>query len=70
MPRSAQRKPQPHSKRHYASIVDAADYLGCEHKLVRKMISAGKITGYRIPGSRLIRVDLNELDEIMAGDAA
>lgn len=39
----------------FASITAAADYLACEHKLIRKMIAAGKITGYRLPGSKLIR---------------
>lgn len=48
-----------------ASITDAAEYLACEHKLIRKMIAAGKITGYRLPGSRLIRVDLSELDTLL-----
>ena len=27
------------------------------------MISRGDLTGYRLPGSRLIRIDLNELDD-------
>lgn len=53
--------------RRYASIADAADYLACEHKLVRRMISTGRLTGYRLPGSRLIRVDLDELDALMVG---
>ena len=29
------------------------------------MIAAGKITGYRLPGSKLIRVDLNEIDALL-----
>lgn len=49
----------------FASITAAADYLACEHKLIRKMIAAGKITGYRLPGSKLIRVDLNEIDALL-----
>mgnify|MGYP003383092873 CR=1 FL=1 len=48
--------------RRYASVADAADYLACEHKLIRKMIAGGLVTGHRLPGSRLIRVDLDELD--------
>ena len=51
--------------RRLASITAAADYLAVEHKLIRKMIAAGKITGYRLPGSNLIRVDLNEIDALL-----
>ncbi len=51
--------------RRLSSITDAADYLAVEHKLVRKMIASGKITGYRLPGSNLIRVDLNEIDALL-----
>lgn len=49
----------------FASIADAAEYLACEHKLIRKMIAAGQVTGYRLPGSKLIRIDLNELDALL-----
>lgn len=52
------------------SIADAAEYLACEHKLIRKMIATGALRGYRLPNSRLIRVDLNELDALLSGDAA
>ena len=55
--------------RRYASIADAADYVACEHKLIRKMIASGRLAGYRLPGSRLIRVDLDELDALMVGGA-
>lgn len=58
------------STHRFASIAEAADYLRCEHKFVRKAISRGTLRGYRFPGSRLIRVDLNELDALLAGDAA
>lgn len=58
------------SGRRYASIADAAEYIACEHKLIRKMISTGRLTGYRLPGSRLIRVDLDELDALMVGGDA
>lgn len=46
----------------YASIPEAAAYLSCDHKLVRRMIAGGHLTGYRMPGSPAIRVDLDELD--------
>lgn len=49
-------------RRSFVSIAEAAEYLACDHKLVRKMISSGDLEGFRLPGSRLIRVDLDELD--------
>lgn len=52
-----------HSGRHrFASILETAEYLGVNHKLVRKMLAEGRVYGYRLPGSKLIRIDLDELD--------
>lgn len=48
-----------------ATIPDAAAYLACEHKFVRALINRGTLRGYRLPGSRAIRVDLNELDALL-----
>lgn len=50
--------------RRWASLTLAADYLGVSEKTIRRMISDGTITGYRM-GRRLIRVDLDELDALM-----
>lgn len=55
--------------RRYASVTTAAEYAECEHKLIRKLITSGELKAYRL-GARAIRVDLNELDHLMAGDAA
>lgn len=49
------------TQRRYASVRDAAEYFGCSERTIRRSISAGTLTGYRI-GKRLLRVDLNELD--------
>lgn len=52
-------------KRHaWASLAQGADHLGVSEKTLRRMIAAGHITGYRM-GPRLLRVDLNELDDAM-----
>jgi excisionase family DNA binding protein len=48
--------------RRYASLSDAAEYLGVNEKTVRRRIADGTLTGYRL-GGRLLRVDLNELDQ-------
>jgi excisionase family DNA binding protein len=50
--------------RRYASLKEAADYLGVTGRTIRQWISEGRITGYRI-NARLVRVDLNELDAAM-----
>jgi excisionase family DNA binding protein len=53
--------------RRYARINDAAAYLDCNPITIRQMIADGKIRAYR-SGQRLVRVDLNELDAMMAGE--
>jgi excisionase family DNA binding protein len=50
--------------RRFASIVDAAEYVDVNPKTVRRWISTGRLTGYRV-GPRIIRVDLNELDAMV-----
>lgn len=61
--------------RHLASLAEAAEYAHCSTKTIRRRISEGALTGYRM-GPRLLRVDLNELDAMLrpiptaGGDAA
>jgi excisionase family DNA binding protein len=63
--------------RRLASIQDTADYLGTSTKTVRRYISAGRLTAYRM-GDRAVRVDLDQLDALLqpiptarpSGDAA
>jgi excisionase family DNA binding protein len=50
--------------RRYASIAEAAAYVGVAPKTIRRLIAAGRLTGYHL-GSRLIRIDLDQLDSIM-----
>lgn len=52
------------SRRRYGSIADAAEYIGVTPRTIRQMIADGRITGYR-NGPRLIRVDLNEIDDVV-----
>jgi excisionase family DNA binding protein len=54
--------------RRYAKIHDAAEYLAVSHITIRQMIRDGRIHAYR-SGTRLVRVDLNEIDALMAGDS-
>jgi excisionase family DNA binding protein len=55
------------AERRYAKVDDAADYAQVNPFTIRKMVSDGRIHGYRI-GKHLLRVDLNEIDAVMAGD--
>ena len=48
--------------RKYATLKQAAEYIGVTDRTIRQMIADGRITGYR-NGPRLIRVDLNEIDD-------
>lgn len=43
----------------------AADYLGVHERTIRNMISRGDITGYKVPGVRAVRIDLNELESMV-----
>jgi len=52
--------PNPREKR-LAPIGRAATYADCAPRTIRRMISRGELTGYRL-GPRMLRVDLNELD--------
>ncbi len=47
--------------RKWISQQQAAEYLGVTTRTIRQMIADGRLTGYR-SGSRLIRIDLDEID--------
>jgi len=51
-------------RRRYGKISEAAEYLGVTDRTIRQMIADGRLTGYR-SGTRLVRVDLNEIDAAM-----
>lgn len=44
-----------------ATLDAASAYAGCHPRTLRRMIAAGELTGYRVKGTKLIRVDLSEL---------
>jgi len=52
------------TRRHLASIADAAEYAAISTKTIRRRIACGDLTGYRV-GPRLIRIDLVELDAML-----
>lgn len=54
-------------KRNLVPLADAAEYYGVCTKTIRRRIAEGAVVAYRLPGaSRLIRVDLDELDAALA----
>lgn len=62
--RATRRHPDRSQGRRYASLQEAAVYMGVTDRTIRQWIAEGRITGYRI-NARLIRVDLNEVDSAM-----
>lgn len=52
------------TRRRYVKIAEAAEYLQVTTRTIRQMIADGRLTGYR-SGTRLVRIDLNELDHAM-----
>lgn len=57
-------KIRPSTDRRYVTIQYAGAYLGVTSGGVRKFISEGRLTGYRL-GKRAIRVDLREVEELL-----
>ena len=50
--------------RRLAPLPDAAKYIGVTDRTLRRWISDGLLTGYRL-GRKTVRVDLNEIDEAL-----
>jgi excisionase family DNA binding protein len=48
-----------------APISEGAARYAIHPKTLRRMIARGAITGYRLPGVRAVRVDLDELDTLV-----
>ena len=46
------------------NITQAAEYAGCSERTMRNLVAANKVPVYRL-GPKTIRVDLDELDELM-----
>jgi excisionase family DNA binding protein len=54
----------PRAPRRLVSLAEAAARVGCNSKTIRRRISDGSLTGFRL-GPRMIRVDADELDSLM-----
>lgn len=51
--------------RRWLSQQEAAEYLGVSDRTIRNYIRSGVLTGRRLPGSRLIRLDRTEVDDAL-----
>ncbi len=51
--------------RRWASQQAAATYADVTDRTIRNYIARGVLTGYRAPGSRLVKIDLNEIDAML-----
>jgi excisionase family DNA binding protein len=51
-------------RRRYVKVAEAADYLQVTDRTIRQMVADGRLTAYR-SGTRLVRLDLNEIDAAM-----
>lgn len=57
------REPRPIPSARYASLGDAAVYAGFSIRTLRRYISQGRLTGYRV-GEQAIRVKLDDIDAL------
>lgn len=62
LPRAALHRNSPSSRR-LVSIADAAEYADVHPATIRRYISSGRLTGYRV-GPRLVKIDLAELNDL------
>jgi excisionase family DNA binding protein len=51
------------------SLADAAEHVGVTTRTLRRWIAAGALPAYRV-GPRLVRVNLDDLEELMRPIAA
>jgi excisionase family DNA binding protein len=52
-------------RRRYVSVDDAAAYLDVTDRAIRLMVADGRLTAFRGLGSRVLRLDLDEIDRVM-----
>lgn len=51
--------------RRWLSQAEAAEYIGVTDRTIRNYIARGDLAGHRVRGSRLIRIDRQELDALL-----
>ena len=56
--------PEPRTPRQFISLNEASARLGVAPRTIRRMISRGELTGYRV-GTRILRVDGAQVDSAL-----
>jgi excisionase family DNA binding protein len=49
----------------YITVAEAADRIGVNHKTIRRAVATGRITGYRVGDTSLIRLLASEVDALL-----
>lgn len=63
---SVSKKPNPATPRGYATVEEAAAYLSCSERTVRRRIETGRLKAFTLGGVHTLRVRWSDLDAIMA----
>lgn len=61
----AVKAPQDHLPKRWLSKTEAAKHAKVDERTIRNYIARGDLKAYRPKGSRLIRIDVNDLDALM-----
>jgi excisionase family DNA binding protein len=55
----------PLEHRRWLNTRDAAEHGGMSERTVRNLVARGLLTAHRLEGTRLVRIDRRELDDLM-----
>lgn len=55
----------PKAPQRLTSAEAAAEFLGCTERTIRNLISRGELTGYRIGKTRMLRLDMDEVEALL-----
>lgn len=56
---------RPVAERRWLSQVESARYLGVTDRTIRNYIARGVLPGHRVRGSRIVRIDVRDLDALL-----
>ena len=57
-------------QRHYESTRSASDRTGIGIRTLQRKVAVGALTAYKVPGSRLVRLDVAEVDALLVPTVA